>query len=129
MEIAGETPGTKIVLQTYGQRVLLDAARADALILADPSASLLPEDLFDLIFVPGAETETELAENPSVHAHGSAPEPFLGRAKAIRGSHYDYRGTLKLAADEKASAPPVLPIAVPAGKSDGTVEAEPEAKG
>ena len=74
-------------LSKYGEIVNLDAADADRLIAAHPPALLLPADLWNEIFVPGPETDAELARFPSVAIHYTASEAFRektrGRARRL----------------------------------------------
>jgi hypothetical protein len=101
-------PGN-IALSRYGQIVEMEPEDANALIAASPPALLLPEELWDEIFPPGAETDAELAKWPSATIHASvpaaatnAPAEFLARTKAVRAAHHEYRAGLLAAVVQAA---------------------------
>ena len=73
-----------IALSRYGQIVEMDEAKANALIVASPPALLLPAELWDEIFVPGAETEAELGKWPSAAIHATVPAAATNAPAARR---------------------------------------------
>lgn len=85
----------------YGQLVDMESGVANALIVASPPALLLPEELWDGIFLPGSETDAELAKFPSVTIHGTAPDEFRAKTGAVRKAFHEYREDLLIAAAPK----------------------------
>jgi hypothetical protein len=119
-----------IALSRYGQIVEMEPAAATALIVASPPALLLPADLWDEIFLPGPETDAELAKWASATIHATvpsadtnAPGEFLARTKAVRDAYHEFRqgllesvvkaakdGTLKTTfAEDRKTAPEPKP--------------------
>jgi hypothetical protein len=108
-------------LTKYGEIVNLDQADADRLIAAHPPALLLPADLWNEIFTPGAETDIDLSRFPSVAIHSTAPEPFRVKTAAVRKAWHKYRDGLQA----QFNAPPEKPKAAPPVEGQ-TAAAEPD---